>query len=289
MDAAGGNERPLTSGPDADAHPTWSPDGSTIVFERSGLAAGSHILKVAASGGATTALTAGPAGEGAPSFSPDGSKIVFASASAIQIMDSSGANQHALTAPGADLNDIEPAFAPDGTQIVFERYYHGVPPASPLLVMNADGSNQHLISGPSETLFRADRQPLHPAPAPPPPPPSTPPTPPVADESAPGLALAAPGKESVRKGALHVFATSSEPVTAVARGNVAKIPPPAPGDQAARGERADQDPAQHPRKHLRAIRAALGRGMKPKATIVVRVEDGAGNLTTEALTIRVKR
>ena len=44
-----------------------------------------------------------------------------------------------------------------------------------------------------------------------------------------------------------------------------------------------------PRKQLSAIRAALARGGKPRARIVVRVADGAGNVTAKQLTIRVKR
>lgn len=276
MDAAGGNERPLTGGPGSDGHASWSPDGSTIVFEHSDIGVGSQIRTVPASGGASAALTAGTA-DSAPSFSPDGSQVVFASGPAIQIMDASGANRHALTAPGANLRDSEPAFAPDGTQIVFERYSHAAPPTSPLLVMNADGSHRRLISGRSELLFRADWQPLHPTPAP------------HIDDAAPGLTLTAPAEESVRSGALHLFATSSEPVTAVARGTVARRHRLRQAATALSPNTPTRIRLSIPRKHRRGIRSALVRGMKPRATVVVRVTDGAGNVTRKALTIRVKR
>jgi Tol biopolymer transport system component len=160
MNAAGGREHRLTTGTASDSQAAWSPDGSTIAFQRS-KAGVSHIHKVSASGGPAVPLTAGP-NDYYPSFSPDGSRIVFTANDVVEIMRSSGANQHALTAPGADLHDTEPAFAPNGAQIVFERYT-GATHASPLVVMNADGSSQHLISGTAEFLFGADWAPTRPA------------------------------------------------------------------------------------------------------------------------------
>jgi len=291
INAAGGSEHPLTTGTASDYRAAWSPDGSTIAFQRrkAGVA---RIQKVSASGGSPSPLTAGPSDD-SPSFSPDGSRIVFTANRVVEIMGSSGANRHALTAPGAGLHDTEPAFAPDGTQIVFERYA-GTTHASPLVVMNADGSNQHLISGPSEVLFRADWAPTHPAPA-------------TArgsgaivgraqapDHSAAGVTLGAPSRESVRNRRLHLFAMSDEPAIGVASGRIAI-------DALANSYRLRTTTTalaantrtnirlRIPRKPLRAIRAALARHEKLRARIVVRVQDRAGNLTTKLRTIRLEK
>jgi hypothetical protein len=292
MDAAGGNEHPLTSGAAADREADWSPDGSAIAFER-GESGVTRIHRMPASGGSPVPLSAGPGDRGA-SFSPDGSQIVFSNDEVIEVMGSSGTGRHALTAPTAGMRDGQPAFAPDGTQIVFQRYDPAAH-VSPLLVMNADGSSEHLISGPSEVLFRADWQPVHPAPA-------TAPAPvpgagashvAARDDSAPGLTLGAPSRESVRKGRLYLFATSSEPATGDASGKVAAVLGKRKRlrhtSTALSANTRTRIRLSIPRQRLRAIRAALGRHEKLTARIVVRVSDGAGNVTTKSRAIRLKK
>jgi Tol biopolymer transport system component len=290
MNAAGGSEHGLTTGTASDYHAAWSPDGSTIAFQRSE-AGVSHIHKVSASGGSGTPVTAGP-NDYYPSFSPDGSRIVFTANHVVEIMRSNGANQHALTAPSADLHDTEPAFAPDGTQIVFERYAETTH-ASPLVVMKADGSHQHLISGPTEFLFGADWAPTRPAAA------TTPGSGAIVGgaqgpaHSAPAVTLGAPRRESVRNGRLHLFATSNEPALGVASGKIA-IDAPAKSYRLHTTTALAANTRTHirlriPRKPLRAIRAALARHQKLRARILVRVHDGAGNVTTEVRMIRLKK
>lgn len=85
--ALGGAPRRLT---DFGSHPGWSPDGSALVFQSSGvtdIAAGgpavvspSSLFTVPRAGGSPVTLTrpgAPPGGHGAPSFSPDGRWIAF--------------------------------------------------------------------------------------------------------------------------------------------------------------------------------------------------------------------
>jgi WD40-like Beta Propeller Repeat len=299
MNAGGGNEQPLTSGTVTDLEPAWSPDGSTVAFERYHALSGARIYTVAASGGVPVALSAGPH-DYAPSFSPDGSRIAFQGAETVDIMDDNGANRHPLTAPPADFRDSEPAFSPDGTQIVFEREAHYTPRTSPLLVMNADGSNPHTISGATERLFRAGWQPLHPpagsgstptagSSADPTPTADTTPAP---DTTAPGLAVAAPRKESVRKGRVYLFATSSEAGTAVASGRIsvsklAKTYRLRSASKTLSASARTKITLKLSRESLRAVRAAFAHRQRVKATLAVRIKDSAGNVTNKQLRIRL--
>ena len=152
LDLATRAERELTSGVASDDEPAWSPHGATIAFTRREAGAESRIFGVSASGGAPVPLTAGH-GESFPAFSPDGSKIAFEGGDAIQVMDRSGANARALTAPPAGVFDSQPAFSPDGTRLVFERSSLA-PRVSPLLAIAADGSGEHLLSGAAARLLR---------------------------------------------------------------------------------------------------------------------------------------
>ncbi|MBC9732850.1 serine hydrolase [Nocardioides marmotae] len=69
--AAGGDARPLTTGPE-DTAPVWSPDGTTIAFLRAG-----QVHLVAATGGEPRAVTDLPLGAGAPAWSPDGTRLLL--------------------------------------------------------------------------------------------------------------------------------------------------------------------------------------------------------------------
>lgn len=65
-----------------DTDPAWSPDGSTLVFQRTGAATFGELYLVAAAGGAVRPLTLfdkPPHGQFAPAWSPDGKLIAFAS------------------------------------------------------------------------------------------------------------------------------------------------------------------------------------------------------------------
>jgi len=78
MPATGGAAEQLTSGPVADMHPCWSPDGTTIAFmsERTG---NRDLWIVPSTGGIPIQITDHPDGDLYPCWSPDGSRIAFAS------------------------------------------------------------------------------------------------------------------------------------------------------------------------------------------------------------------
>ena len=140
-----GSQELCLSGDDTETSnhdPTWSPDGTRIVFSSYNLTEdNSDIYVVDADGNNLTKLTdTSKRDETDPDWSPDGTQIVFSSydltegESNIYVMDSDGSNLTQLT-DTIELSEGRPAWFPDGTRIMFsERSY--------IYVMNADGSNQ---------------------------------------------------------------------------------------------------------------------------------------------------
>jgi WD40-like Beta Propeller Repeat len=127
----------LTSDGDAD-HPTWSPDGTKIAFDRTG-GGNSDIWVINEDGTGLTRLTNGPGSNSHPTWSPDGGRIAFASTrdgvGHIYSMQADGTDQVRLT--NSTDEDIHPDWAPDGSSIVFVRVHFG----GSLFTINPDGTN----------------------------------------------------------------------------------------------------------------------------------------------------
>jgi Tol biopolymer transport system component len=118
MRADGSGTRQLTATRADDHHPTWSPDGTTIAFER-----GRKIYAVSAQGGSARLVSRGLAGDADPAWSPDGTRIAFVRRVAggpvreIWTMGIDGGHAKAVTAlHGSSIN---PAWSPDGKRIAF--------------------------------------------------------------------------------------------------------------------------------------------------------------------------
>ena len=124
MNADGTNVRQLTSTPDMEYQPHWSPDGRRLVFLSIPAGAGQrhdiHVMN--ADGTGRVALTQTPtAEESGLSWSADGTRIAFASNRdgnwEIYSMDAAGGDVRRLTNDPAV--DNAPVYAPDGRSLAF--------------------------------------------------------------------------------------------------------------------------------------------------------------------------
>jgi Tol biopolymer transport system component len=136
----------LTSSPDDEYFPAWSPDGSKVAFSRGDADTGFDLWVMNADGADAHRLTSSPGTESQPAWSPDGTKIAYVGqpgeTAQIWVMDSAGTNQHALvTEPGGG---IEPAWSPDGSEILFYSGQQGT-----IAVIRPDGTGFRSITGAS--------------------------------------------------------------------------------------------------------------------------------------------
>jgi TolB protein len=122
----GSGLRQLTSGPDFDENPSFSPDGKKVIFDRRPSAGKAHIYVVNIDGTGLRQLTNGNFNDSEPVYMPSGKRVVFVSdrdhdvktdRSDIFAMAPSGANQRVLI--DGPRNEYEPDTAPDGKHIAF--------------------------------------------------------------------------------------------------------------------------------------------------------------------------
>jgi len=148
--ADGSNRNQITNSPAADREPSWSPDGSQIVFERfAGQFGGPEVYRVDADGSDEVQLTTNPWSDEDPTWSPDGARIAFKrgyeqggeSYSAIYTMDPDGSNL--LNVSGGPGNDEQPSWSPDGTNIAFVGWRSG---NADIFLVNSDGSGSKRLT-----------------------------------------------------------------------------------------------------------------------------------------------
>ncbi|MEM3501898.1 MAG: DUF5050 domain-containing protein [Candidatus Bathyarchaeia archaeon] len=121
-----------------DGEPSWSPDGSRIVF--TGWDDGDpEIYLIDQDGSNRLQLTFNSVWDGEASWSPDGRRIVYTSwneTTAVHIMNLDGSNKTRLTRTLA--HEQHPAWSPDGSKIVFSSNRDG---DYEIYIMNPDGKD----------------------------------------------------------------------------------------------------------------------------------------------------
>ena len=144
VNADGSGLSRLTTTTSYQTQPSWSPDGSKIVFTsyRDGDA---NIYVMNADGSGQTQLTTSTAHDEWPSWSPNGAKIVFRSLrngqDDLYLMDPDGQNQTRLTTDPS--TEFQPTWSPDGLKIAFCSQRDG---NEEIYMINADGTNETRIT-----------------------------------------------------------------------------------------------------------------------------------------------
>jgi hypothetical protein len=149
MNADGSSQVDLTNTlhPVVNFEPSWSPDGSKVVFMRQNLTPGEQDLwSVNANGSGAVNLTESPgAYETGAEFSPDGTKIAYIRGDTnndIWVMNANGSGQTALTETDPPTQNVAPTWSPDGTKIAWSVMEAPVAGDNGLHVMNANGSSK---------------------------------------------------------------------------------------------------------------------------------------------------
>ena len=134
------NTMQLTTFSGTDRTPSWSPDGTKIIFasDRSG---NMDIWVMDSDGGNLKQLTTSENSDFDPAWSPDGTKIAFTSTRSgnydIWVMDSNGGNYEQLTSSSALSRS--PTWSSDGKRIA---YFHDFD----IWVMDSDGRNMEQLT-----------------------------------------------------------------------------------------------------------------------------------------------
>jgi hypothetical protein len=116
MDADGRNRRRLTTDPGNEGEPTWTPDGSRIVYTATPRGGQPQLYALLPDGPPPRALTTGPGGNHSPAVSADGRTLAFVSTrdgnQEVYLMPAAGGEAHRVTR--TDQRESYPRFLPNG-------------------------------------------------------------------------------------------------------------------------------------------------------------------------------
>jgi len=99
-----------------DRSPSWSPDGSRLVFERAG-----RLFVIRSDGSGLRLITPGLNRAGEPAWSPDGRSIAFVRGRTIYVTRVSGGAIRRVFESDGDSLVSRPAWSPDGKWIAFAQ------------------------------------------------------------------------------------------------------------------------------------------------------------------------
>jgi len=144
----GGDVRQLTSTPETEGHPEFTPDGTRILFIKD-FGERTEIWIMGANGSNPRRLTSNEARDERPFLSPDGSRIVFMSDRdgnyEIYTMSPDGGDQVRLT--HTPEWEIFPAWSPDGRDIVYSLKFRAEGRMQGMIrLMSADRSHDRAIT-----------------------------------------------------------------------------------------------------------------------------------------------
>jgi Tol biopolymer transport system component len=158
MRADGSGQRDLTAGPEVDSHPSLSPNGRFVLFERSAAGAGEQrdLYTIGVGGGNLHALTSTPDDDHEASFSPDGRAIIFVRT----VTEAGGGTQDDLYSirPGgtglgrlthtAQLDEFAPRYTVSGIAFSGGHSGSGSEAYADIFTMRRDGRKvQKLVAG----------------------------------------------------------------------------------------------------------------------------------------------
>jgi TolB protein len=145
VDAASGEVTTLLEDDGPVEYPTFSPEGSTVLYTKSG-----QLWTIDVETGQSTQLTTDSTQKDpTPDWSPDGTRIAYHANSAgdddIWIMNADGTDQRNLTA-AARAAELGTAFSPDGQYIAFTGTGGPVPDGERYIqIMRTDGTERRVL------------------------------------------------------------------------------------------------------------------------------------------------
>jgi eukaryotic-like serine/threonine-protein kinase len=157
--ADGSDLHPITNVPEGACQPSWSPDGSRLVFTspckfNTDSYRESSLYIINADGTGLTPLSTTPGGDFDPAWSPDGKRIAFTSLRdghrEIYSLNLETSTAERLTDSGTDEESSQPSWSPFGNQIVFSKKRVGV---WQIWTMTDTGENQEQVVHSGQSLW----------------------------------------------------------------------------------------------------------------------------------------
>ena len=141
---------PLTSGPEFEALPAYSPDGTLIAFESQQPDFSFDVFVMPADGGERVQVIEGLAENSPIAWSPDSRHVAVAARpvgeEGLQTFIGAIDDPGAVRLGGPDVFGGDPAWSPDGGRIAFHRTTCCGEALDSLWVINVDGSNAHEVA-----------------------------------------------------------------------------------------------------------------------------------------------